>query len=366
MLQKFAVTNYRGFEKRIELDLTKTRDYEFNTFAIKDKIIKNGIIYGPNGSGKSNLGLAIFDIVNHLTQKWKKPDYYENFAFAGAKDVPVTFEYTFKLDEYVIEYSYSKNIVGLLVSEKLLVNTSLVFEKTQKSFFIDKSFPMEESVRATFKENANGASIINYILLAYPLPENHCILRLLKFVNTMLWFKRLDEPAFIGFDTHSSNLDEYIIQNNLAEDFSSFLNEVSEQRFKFITPKKGDKNLFCDINGAPMEFHTIASTGTNALQLLYFWLKRMDETSFVFIDEFDAFYHFRLSRAVCRRLFELDCQIFLTSHNTMLMTNDLLRPDCNFILNHNEIRALHDCTEKELRQANNIEKLYRGGTFDIL
>ena len=115
-----------------------------------------------------------------------------------------------------------------------------------------------------------------------------------------------------------------------------------------------------------MEFHTIASTGTNALQLLYFWLKRMDETSFVFIDEFDAFYHFRLSRAVCRRLFELDCQVFLTSHNTMLMTNDLLRPDCNFILNHNEIRALHDCTEKELRQANNIEKLYRGGTFDIL
>ena len=365
MLQKFAVTNYRGFEKRIELDLTKNRDYEFNTFAIKDKIIKNGIIYGPNGSGKSNLGLAIFDIVNHLTQKWKKPDYYENFAFAGTKDVPVTFEYTFKLDEYVIEYSYSKNMVGLLVSEKLLVNTSLIFEKTQKRFFIDKSFPMEESMRATFKENANGASIINYILFAYPLPENHCILRLLGFVSTMLWFKRLDEPAFIGFDTHSSNLDEYIIQNNLAEDFSSFLNEVSEQRFKFITPKKGDKNLFCDINGAPMEFHTIASTGTNALQLLYFWLKRMDKTSFVFIDEFDAFYHFRLSRAVCRRLFELDCQVFLTSHNTMLMTNDLLRPDCNFILKHNEIRALHDCTEKELREGHNIEKLYRGGTFTV-
>ena len=140
MLQKFAVTNYRGFEKRIELDLTKTRDYEFNTFAIKDKIIKNGIIYGPNGSGKSNLGLAIFDIVNHLTQKWKKPDYYANFVFAGAKDVPVTFEYTFKLDEYVIEYSYSKNMVGLLVSEKLLVNTSLVFEKSRKVFLLISHF----------------------------------------------------------------------------------------------------------------------------------------------------------------------------------------------------------------------------------
>ena len=38
MLCKFAVTNYRGFEQRIEWDLTKARDYAFNTFAIKNKI----------------------------------------------------------------------------------------------------------------------------------------------------------------------------------------------------------------------------------------------------------------------------------------------------------------------------------------
>ena len=47
------------------------------------------------------------------------------------------------------------------------------------------------------------------------------------------------------------------------------------------------------------------------------------------------------------------------------MTNDLLRPDCNFIINRGEIKALHDLTTKELRQGHNIEKLYRGGTFDL-
>ena len=95
MLCKFAVTNYRGFEQRIEWDLTKARDYAFNSFAIKNKIIKNGIIYGPNGSGKSNFGLAIFDIVNHLSQKWKKSDYYTNFAYAGNQKSTVDFEYEF-------------------------------------------------------------------------------------------------------------------------------------------------------------------------------------------------------------------------------------------------------------------------------
>ena len=35
------------------------------------------VIAGPNGSGKTNLGMAMFDIVNHLTQKFKKADYYK-------------------------------------------------------------------------------------------------------------------------------------------------------------------------------------------------------------------------------------------------------------------------------------------------
>ena len=84
--------------------------------------------------------------------------------------------------------------------------------------------------------------------------------------------------------------------------------------------------------------------------MLYFWIHRIKkDASFVFIDEFDAFYHFELSYEVCRRLFGLDCQVFTSSHNTYLMTNDLLRPDCNFILNENKVKALCDCTDKELR-----------------
>ena len=115
MLCKFAVTNYRGFEHKIEWDLSKARDYKFNSFAIKNSSIKNGIIYGPNGSGKSNFGLAIFDIVNHLTQKLREPDYYVNFVFAGNQRHTVDFEYTFKFEDQIIEYDYSKNAQGLLI-----------------------------------------------------------------------------------------------------------------------------------------------------------------------------------------------------------------------------------------------------------
>ena len=129
MLAKFAVTNFRGFEKRIELDLTQPRDYAFNSFAVKNGIIKNGIIYGPNGCGKSNFGLAIFDIVYHLTQKFKNPNYLLNYAFAGAQSKLVTFEYTFNFNGQIVEYVYSKDSRAVLREEKLTVDSKLVFEK---------------------------------------------------------------------------------------------------------------------------------------------------------------------------------------------------------------------------------------------
>jgi AAA15 family ATPase/GTPase len=148
-------------------------------------------------------------------------------------------------------------------------------------------------------------------------------------------------------------------------DFAGFLEKIGHQKFELIADQFG-KQILCKINNSVVPFSTIASTGTEASKLLYFWIKRIStDASFVFIDEFDAFYHYRLSFDICKVLFEnLQCQIFMTSHNTYLMTNDLLRPDCNFIIHNNKIRSLNECTDKELREGHNIEKLFRNKMFD--
>lgn len=91
----------------------------------------------------------------------------------------------------------------------------------------------------------------------------------------------------------------------------------------------------------------------------------MKEASLVFIDEFDAFYHFELSENVEKRLRKIsNVQIFTTTHNTDLMNNDLLRPDCYFILKDNKIKAISELTEKELRQAHNLQRMYKAGAFN--
>ena len=366
MLIKFAVKNFRGFAERIEWDLSHPSNYEFNKNAIKDGFIKNGIIYGPNGSGKSNFALALFDIENHLSVKWKKADYYSNFVYTGNPNSPVEFDYVFKFDDDLLEYSYSKNSTGLLVAESLIVNHKQVFKRDSSIFEIDdEQFKIDTTVKENFKQNVNSVSVISFLIASYPFPQDHYIIKLIMFVNSMLWFKNLDSREFIGLETTSFGLEEFIIQNKYLKDFSLFLTKVSEQEFKFVSPKEGDKILYCEIGENTIPFFTIASTGTKALELLYVWIKRMTDASFVFIDEFDAFYHFKLSFEVCKQLFNMDCQVFTSSHNTYLMTNDLLRPDCNFILQNNKIKPLQACTEKELRFGHNIEKIYRANAFHV-
>jgi len=366
MLKKFSVSNFRGFPQKIEWDLSKPNRYAFNQHAVVKDIIKNGIIYGPNGTGKTNFSLAIFDLVYHLTQKWKDSTYFNNYVYAGKADMPVSFEYVFDFSGTTLSYNYSKNAEGILQSEELAVNGKQVFTRGGDSFKINEDeFPLSETVKNDFGLNRNNVSIVNFLLSAFPLKKGHYLLLLSDFANNMLWFRCLRENQFVGFEQKRTQIFQYIIQNNLITKFEEFLCRVSGQKFSFEVVSTDNERLYCDIDGKLIPFDVIESTGTQSLSLLFYWMSKLNEASFVFIDEFDAFYHYNLSFEVCKELFSLNCQLFLSSHNTYLMTNDLLRPDCNFILNDNKIKPLSNCTEKELRFDHNIEKMFRGGAFKV-
>lgn len=366
MLAKFSVKNFRGFKDRITWALDRPNSYEFNSSAIADGIVRNGIIYGPNGCGKTNFGMAVFDIVNHLTQKIKRPDCYSNYTYAGKKKSPVEFSYTFRFGTDTVRYEYSKSFSGMLLEEALYVNEQCMFQKSDGKLVInDPAFRVEDSVLSDIAKSSNNISVINFLASSYPLPEGHYILKLKNFVDSMLWYQCLDERSFIGFESHVENIEEYIIRKNLHVDFQKFLYDVSGQKFDLAVPSHGDKSIFCIIDGSRIPFVQIASTGTKSLELLYYWYRKLSGAKLIFIDEFDAFYHFDLSYNVCRKLFDMGVQVFLTSHNTYLMTNDLLRPDCNFLLNKNVIKSFSECSDKELRCGLNIEKMYRGGAFVI-
>ncbi len=371
MLVKFAVKNFRGFADWIGIDFRKHANYAFSTSAIQNNVIKNAIFYGPNGCGKSNFSMAIFDIVTHLTENSGKEHFRENYVHAAHFQNPVEFEYEFLFGQQQIVYKYQKLFNGILVEESLEVDDKMIFSiGNTKEIVLDEEFSITEETRKKFKTNVNNVSVISNLISSFPLPENHYLIKLVHFVESMLWYQCLDKRSFIGLDKTVSSIDDYIINNGLVDKFQEFLTEISKQKFDLTpsTPSATRSLLMCRIGSVSLPFTMVNSTGTKALTLLFFWLMKMQNASFVFIDEFDAFYHFQLAFDVCEKLFALpNCQICLTSHNTYLMTNDLLRPDCNFIFcqegQHQTIKPLYKCTEKELRFGHNIGKLYRAGAF---
>lgn len=365
MLAKFSVTNYMGFAKKITWDLSKPRAYNFNSHLIKDGIVKNGIIYGDNGSGKTSLGKALFDIVS-LAGSGSSTDYSASI-YQGAVNEPMDFEYFFKFEGDNVFYSYSKGSRGQLVKEALFCNDTCVFQKDEKDLYISEEFAVDPAMKKQLLESVNSVSIVKFIRSSYPLAQTHCIEKLMDFVGAMLWFRCLDERNFIGIDSSWVNIEEYIIKHNYIHEFEKFLLAESKQSFDFSPTTQDHKILYCKIDSNIVPFISVRSTGTTSLELLFYWICRMKESDIrlVFIDKFDAFYHFELSINVCNTLFREGFQVFMTSHNTMLLGNDFLRPDCGFYIRNGKIDALCDCTERgELRQGHNIEKMYRAGAFN--
>ena len=115
MLKKFSVENFKGFQDKITFDIGSPSNYNFNSEIIKNGCVTKGIIYGINSSGKSNLGLAIFDIITHLTDKQKLLSSYDFYLNMSGRKSFAEFEYTFMFDGHEVVYRYSKNDVNTMI-----------------------------------------------------------------------------------------------------------------------------------------------------------------------------------------------------------------------------------------------------------
>jgi AAA15 family ATPase/GTPase len=370
MLSKIEISNFKSFSENFVFDLNTIDDFDFNQDCIKNGIINKSVIYGQNGSGKSNLGFAIFDLVSHLTDRQKYNGYSHNYLNGNSTNTVATFKFTFNFENNIVEYIYTKKDYQTLISEILIIN--------KETFaYVDKSKSKIFQTSAKGAENLNknlgnsNISIILYLFRNSILEENtiNAIFKKFKdFVDGMLYFRSLDDKLYIGFEHGVHSIATDIVQNNNLKDFENFLNSAGVE-CKLVAKQVSDGfQIYFHFNRVRVEFFHIASSGTKALALFYFWYQRLKNNqncSLLFIDEFDAFYHHALSRTIIEKLKELtDIQIILTTHNTSIISNDLLRPDCYFIMDKKQIRSLTQCTDRELREGHNIEKMYRANSFE--
>ena len=365
MLKRFEVTNYRGFKDKIVFDLA-AKDYEFNKELVKDSLVNKAILYGKNGVGKSNLGLALFDLISHLTDtsvgKLSAGDYIN----AEGENEPAVFTYVFQFDGDEVIYSYKKIALSYLIEEELFFNGNKVlsfnyFERNNN--FVDKS--LQNNLQINLPDNR--LSIVKYLYKNTPTDKDSLLYKMVNFVEHMLWYRSLsDGNAYIGYSNNVFGLTEKIYEKNKKDDFQKFLSKNGIEYNLEWEEIGGRHNLMVVFpNGNRKNFLNIISTGTSALLLFYAWsLASFDDLSLLFIDEFDAFLHYESSESLVKILNKnRKFQTILTSHNTYLMQNKLTRPDCCFIMTKERITSLSKATKKEIREAHNLEKMYINGAF---
>ncbi len=87
--------------------------------------------------------------------------------------------------------------------------------------------------------------------------------------------------------------------------------------------------------------------------------------SLLFIDDFDAFYHFALSKKILLNVIKNNSfQAVLSTHNTFLCNNEIMRPDCYFMIKNNVITSFANSTNKIIRRGHNLEKMFLSGEFE--
>ena len=380
MLNKFTLKNYKNFKDEISIDFENTAGYQFSTDCITDGTISKMLIYGRNATGKTNLGKALIDIGITL---FGVRHYADTGVFLNADsiDEAAAFSYEFRFENSELIYRYARFSNQELRNEELYINQNTIFscdfENNKFDFKNLKYINAETANIDRYLQSVDMSDeaelqepklpFLRWLISNVALCSDSILIKLANYTrrmlmitagNTMFKISRRMNDAFY----------ELLEDSNRLKDLEDFLNEMGiECKLTLQKLPDGQRELYFE-HEKLVPFYETASSGTLALVDLYRRLipKNWDP-SFIYLDEFDAFYHYEMSEKVInffKRRYP-KCQIIMTSHNTNLMTNRLMRPDCLFILSRSgTLTALCNATERELREGHNLEKMYISGEFD--
>lgn len=377
MLKRFEVSNYKNFKEPLIFDLGSVGGYQFNLDCVSDSVISKALIYGRNATVKTNLGNAITDISKSVFSL--SPGAFGGFLNADSEEESATFDYLFQFGDHEVRYRYCKFSSISYKSETLYFDGDMVFDfDYQKKMFKCENMALIEAETITIKpfldsllnkSQPNGKlafklSFLKWLFANAAFSDDSIMAQLRNYIDRMNCFSI---SSLSGRQWLKANNFIEILEGEELQHFEEFLNAMGVER-ELVNQKLPDgQNKLYFKHKKLVPFMETASSGTLVLYNLYQQIvNKFADLSFIYLDEFDAFFHYEMSELFFRYLKKTfpKCQIVLTTHNTNLMTNKLMRPDCFFILSTSgKLTALCNATPRELREGHNLEKMYISGEF---
>ena len=377
MIKQFIVENYKNFGAPLVINFDTIGGYQFNKECLCEDSIGKMLVYGRNGTGKTNLGHAIVDIARpsgFLIRNDKS-----NFLNADMEKEFASFSYTFQFGNDIIIYKYDKTSSANYKSEVLFLNGIEIFnfdysndlyvfdnlnEISAETIVLDRFIQSKKEAPMEDTNTEISLSFLRWLFSNVPFSNDSPIAEMRNFISKMRMFST---STFVPMLFHNDSFIDSLVGDNLAK-FEAFLNEMGVVcKLQVKKLPDGQKELYFK-HKKLVPFFENASSGTLVLYNLYRRVVSSTQSmSFCFFDEFDALFHYEMSERFLN-YFKQNyprCQMIFTTHNTNLMSNDVMRPDCLFILSQKGvITPLNKATPRELREGHNLEKMYISGEFD--
>lgn len=370
MLTKMNIGNFKSFRKLTNIDFTSTNYKILEDTNISDNgVLKGAIFVGGNAAGKTNIILALKLLLDLLFKEKLVNIGQYKCLFSGESNIILYYEFNIEGNfiGYRIEYDYTKKFL----LEKLTLNGEIIVDR------------IGQSGKSTITENPIHENLDFQTLLLRTIYFNT------KFNNNLIlrkWFDYLGNSVFLDASVrvrssiNNNHLDirDYLDSNGV-NDINNFFKEYNfDQSIEYseksegnitIIDMDGEKDIFFKRKGIgePIPYIWESLGSRNLINMLPSFFQVIRNGGMLIIDEFSSAFHNELEELLIRYFMEKSnkSQIFLVSHSTNLLSNNIFRPDQEYSVEFNGSMGstINRFSNEKPREAQNIEKMYNSGVF---
>lgn len=424
MILGFTVKNYKTFKDETSMSFLAS-SYDKQTLEATHvmeiprrnlRVLKTAVIYGPNASGKTKLFEAIAFMRNFVIHSSKEsqqgqPIPIKPFSLSEQTEKePSEFEIVFLYDDTIFRYGFEateKRILSEWLFSKPHTKEVRIFyrdtiKKTleahtrlfKKGTLLQKEDMVREnalllSVAAQFNDaicssvlrwfTSELAVIAGYREEAY---QGYSMMRINQEENHEKMMQLIRNADLSIMNIHSTELKAEDIPDTLPiEVRDRMVHEMNHEDviyFKETITTHNRYGLEGRITGS-VEF-SLEDDESHGTQRFFYLsghiLDALETGSTLFIDEFDA----RMHPSLVKYLFSLflspeantkGAQLIITTHNTTLLQEDILRKDQIWFIDKDRLEAAHlyslsDFKSEEVRKGENYEKNYLKGKYGAI